>query len=33
MTKDAGIGDIGRFVTGFGEKGEVHGDGVLQFFQ
>lgn len=32
MRKDAGIGELGRFVTGFGEREEVHGDGVLQLF-
>jgi hypothetical protein len=29
MRKDVGIGELGRFVTGFGERGEEHGDGVL----
>lgn len=33
MRKDAGIGELGRFVTGFGEREEVHEDGVLQLFQ
>lgn len=29
MRKDVGIGGLGRFVTGFGERGAVHGDDVL----
>lgn len=33
MRKDAGTGELGRFVTGFGERGEAHGDGVFQLFQ
>jgi hypothetical protein len=33
MRKDAGKGELGRFVTGFGEREEAHGDGVFQLFQ